>query len=189
MPELNQRQTEHDGLDKKMIERVQSILLLILDVDGVMTDGKIIMDDAGRETKNFNVKDGHGIKMLIRYGVDVAIVTGRKSGVIEHRARDLGITEVHQNILNKVEVLNGILRNRNLNHEQVAYIGDDVVDIPLLRRVGFSAAVADAVPEVKASVNYITKKTGGNGAVREICDLILQCQGKWENVIQKYDIA
>jgi len=188
MQELNQPQTEHNILDGKMIERIKPILLLILDVDGVMTDGKIIMDDTGRETKHFNVKDGHGIKMLIRYGVDVAIITGRQSGVIEHRARDLGITEVYQNILNKVEIFNDILKKKHLSCEQVAYIGDDIVDIPLLRRVGFSVAVADAVPEVKASANYVTKKTGGDGAVREICDLILQCQDKWVGVIQKYEI-
>jgi 3-deoxy-D-manno-octulosonate 8-phosphate phosphatase (KDO 8-P phosphatase) len=188
MTGVNMEQGTHGGLADTLIERIKPVLLLILDVDGVMTDGRIIVDDTGREMKNFNVKDGHGIKMLMKYGIDVAIITGRKSDVVEHRARDLGITEVHQRIFNKLEVFNDILQNRELKSEQVAFIGDDIVDIPVLRRVGFSAAVADATDEVKTVVHYITKKTGGNGAVREICDLILKAQGKWGDVAQRYDI-
>lgn len=156
-----------DKWEEKLICKVKPILLLILDVDGVMTDGKIIIDDAGHETKNFNVKDGHGIKMLIRYGIDVAILTGRMSNVVEHRAKDLGINEVRQGILNKREVFDDILRNRKLSSEQIAYMGDDIVDIPLLKSVGFSVTVADACDDVKAFVDYITKKNGGEGAVRE----------------------
>jgi 3-deoxy-D-manno-octulosonate 8-phosphate phosphatase (KDO 8-P phosphatase) len=188
MTEVSMKQCMHEGLTGTLVERIKPVLLLILDVDGVMTDGRIIIDDTGRETKSFNVKDGHGIKMLMKYGIDVAIITGRKSAVVEHRAGELGITEVHQHIFNKREVFNDILKKRELKSEQVAFIGDDIVDIPVLKRVGFAVAVADATDEVKTIVHYITKNNGGNGAVREICDLILKAQGKWGDVAQRYDI-
>lgn len=180
---------EHEVLNESLIHKIRSIRILILDVDGVMTDGRIIMDDKGCEVKNFNVKDGHGIKMLMRYGVDIILLTGRRSNVVEHRARDLGIVEVYQGIFNKVEIFNEILLKKALNSEQIAFIGDDIVDIPLLKRVGFSVAVADASEDVKRSVDYITSKKGGSGAVREICELILRCQDKWVDVVKRYDIS
>jgi 3-deoxy-D-manno-octulosonate 8-phosphate phosphatase (KDO 8-P phosphatase) len=179
----------NERVDENVHLKIRGIRLLILDVDGVLTDGRIIMDDEGKETKHFNVKDGHGIKMLMRYGIDVVLLTGRKSKVVEHRARDLGITEVHQGIHNKVEIFSEILGKRTLESNHVAFIGDDVVDIPLLKKVGFSVAVADATEEVIKSVDYITAKKGGDGAVREVCDLILRCQDKWKEVIQRYDIS
>jgi 3-deoxy-D-manno-octulosonate 8-phosphate phosphatase (KDO 8-P phosphatase) len=176
-----------DGiLDDKVIARIRLIRLLILDVDGVMTDGRIIMDYAGREIKNFDVKDGHGIKVLMRYGIDVVLVTGRRSTVVEHRARDLGISEVHQGVTNKLEIVDTILRNRSLNYEHIAFVGDDIVDIPLLRRVGFSAAVADAAEDVKKCADYVTIKKGGRGAVREVCEVILKAKGEWTDVANKY---
>jgi 3-deoxy-D-manno-octulosonate 8-phosphate phosphatase (KDO 8-P phosphatase) len=174
-------------LDEKLIEKMKTIRLLVLDVDGVMTDGKIIMNDMGREIKNFNVKDGHGIKILMKYGIDVILLTGRRSAVVEHRAKDIGIEEVHQGIFNKREKFEEILRNKSFNYENIAFMGDDIVDIPLLKRVGFSVAVADAVEEVKKCVDYITKKAGGDGAVREVCELILQAQGKWIDVAKMYE--
>ncbi len=174
-------------LDNVLTEKIRTISLLVLDVDGVMTDGKIIIDDVGRETKNFDVKDGHGIKILMRYGIDIVLLTGRRSVVVEHRAKDLGIREVHQGILNKVEIFEEILQKKSLRYENIAFIGDDIVDIPLLKRVGFSVAVADASEDVKKYVDYITKKTGGNGAVREVCELILQAQGKWIDVAKRYE--
>jgi 3-deoxy-D-manno-octulosonate 8-phosphate phosphatase (KDO 8-P phosphatase) len=174
-------------LDEKLIEKVKNIRVLILDVDGVMTDGRIIMDHMGHETKNFNVKDGHGIKVLMKYGIDVVLLTGRRSEVVEHRARDLGIGEVHQGIFNKVEIAEEILNKRTLNYANIAYVGDDIVDIPLLKRAGFSVAVADAVEDVKKCVDYVTKKKGGHGAVREVCELILQGQDKWYDVAKKYE--
>jgi 3-deoxy-D-manno-octulosonate 8-phosphate phosphatase (KDO 8-P phosphatase) len=186
---MNDTHIGYDGLDENMIHKIKAIRLLILDVDGVMTDGRIIMDDTGREIKNFNVKDGHGIKMLMRYGIDVVLLTGRRSHVVEYRARDLDIAEVHQGIHDKLVIFNEILQKRALNREDVAYIGDDLVDIPLLKRAGFSATVADASEEVKGFVDYITSKAGGKGAVREICDMILRCQGKWTDVTQRYDIS
>jgi len=189
MTKSNRLLQDYDLFNKQLIHKVRKIRLLILDVDGVMTDGRIIMDDAGREMKNFNVKDGHGIKMLMRYGIEVILITGRRSSVVEHRAGDLGIGEIHQGIHDKVEILNEILLRRLMDREQVAFIGDDIVDIPILKRVGFSVAVADATEDVKRSVDYITIKNGGNGAVREVCEIILRCQDKWTDVIQKYEIS
>ena len=175
-------------IDDKLIAKIKLIRLLVLDVDGVMTDGRIIMDDAGREIKNFDVRDGHGIKVLMRYGIDVIIVTGRRSTVVEHRARDLGISEVHQGVTNKVEISDAILSNRSLNYEQIAFVGDDIVDIPLLRRVGFSAAVADAAEDVRKCADYVTVRKGGRGAVREVCEVILKAKGEWTDVARRYEL-
>jgi 3-deoxy-D-manno-octulosonate 8-phosphate phosphatase (KDO 8-P phosphatase) len=173
----------------EILRRLKGICLLILDVDGVMTDGRIIMDDNGCETKQFNVRDGHGLKILMRYDIGVVLLTGRKSSVVEHRAKDLGIEEVHQGIWDKVGTFEEIIRRRNLKAEQVAFVGDDIVDIPLLKRVGFSASVADGCEEAKRNVHYITEKSGGRGAVREICELILQAQGKWPDVAVRYEFS
>jgi 3-deoxy-D-manno-octulosonate 8-phosphate phosphatase (KDO 8-P phosphatase) len=176
-------------MKKNIKEKLKKIKLLILDVDGVMTDGSIIMDDEGRESKSFNVLDGHGLKMLQRYGVKVAILTGRKSKVVEYRANDLGIADVYQGALNKKEVFEKILGKHKLSTDEVAYVGDDIVDIPVLKRVGFSAAVADALDVVKKSVDYVTKNRGGHGAVREVCEMILQAQGMWPEVAKRYEFS
>jgi len=176
-------------MKKNIKEKLCKIKLLILDVDGVMTDGKIIMDDGGRELKSFNVRDGHGIKILQRYGVAVAILTGRKSKVVEFRAKDLEIKDVYQGALNKKEVFEKILKKRKLSADETAYLGDDIVDIPVLKRAGFSAAVADALDVVKKSVDYVTKNRGGDGAVRELCEMILQAQGKWPEVAERYEFS
>ena len=176
-------------MKKNIKEKLYKIKLLILDVDGVMTDGSIIMDDEGRESKSFNVLDGHGLKMLQRYGVKVAILTGRKSKVVEYRANDLGIADVYQGALNKKEVFEKILGKHKLSTDEVAYVGDDIVDIPALKRVGFSAAVADALDVVKKSVDYVTKNRSGHGAVREVCEMILQAQGTWPEVAKRYEFS
>lgn len=152
-----------------------------------MTDGSIIMDDEGHELKSFNVRDGHGIKILQRFGVKVAILTGRKSKVVEYRAKDLEIKDVYQGALNKKEIFEKILSKHKLSTDEVAYLGDDIVDIPVLKRVGFSVAVDDALDVVKKSVDYVTKNSGGRGAVREVCEMILQVQGKWSEVVAKYE--
>ena len=177
----------NEVLNMKLIEKTKYIRLLVLDVDGVMTDGKIIMDHMGHEIKNFDVKDGHGIKILMKYGIDVILLTGRRSSVVEHRARDLGIGEIHQGIFNKLGVSEDILKKRSLDYANIAYVGDDIVDIPLLKRVGFSVAVADAADDVKKCVDYVTRNKGGHGAVREVCELILQGQDKWDDVAKKYE--
>lgn len=179
-----------DGFtEERLREKAGRVRLLMLDIDGVMTDGRIIVDDAGIESKHFDVRDGHGLKLLMRYGIDVAIITGRKSRVVEHRAADLEIAEVHQGIWHKQEVLPGILERRKLAAEETAYVGDDVVDIPLLHRVGFAVAVADAVPEVIAAADYVTRRRGGRGAVREVCELILKAKGLWPEVAARYEFS
>lgn len=173
----------------KLMEKLKKIKMLILDVDGVMTDGRIIMDDEGHQLKNFDVRDGHGLKIIQRYGIKIAILTGRKSEVVNHRAIDLEINDVYQGALNKKEVFKEILLKHNLAASTVAFMGDDIIDIPVLRQVGFSVAVADAVDVVKKNVDYVTKKKGGHGAVREICEMILQAQGKWPEIAEKYEFS
>ena len=176
-------------MKKNIKEKLKGIKLLILDVDGVMTDGRIVIDNEGRETKNFDVRDGHGIKILQRYGIKVAILTGRQSKVVEYRAKDLEIGDVYQGAFNKKEVFGIILEKHKLSASAVAFMGDDIVDIPVLKSVGFSAAVADAIDVVKKSVDYITRNKGGHGAVRELCEMILQAQGKWPEIAAKYEFT
>ena len=175
--------------DERLWEKIRRVRLLMLDVDGVLTDGRIIVDDAGLESKHFDVRDGHGLKLLMRYDIGVAIVTGRRSRVVEHRAADLEIAEVHQGVWHKQEVLAGILEQRKLAAEETAYIGDDIVDIPLMRRVGFAVAVASAVPEVIGAADYVTRCPGGRGAVREVCELILKAKGLWAEVAARYEFS
>jgi 3-deoxy-D-manno-octulosonate 8-phosphate phosphatase (KDO 8-P phosphatase) len=167
-------------------EKITPIKLLILDVDGVLTDGKIIYNDRGEEIKAFNVRDGHGLKLLMRAGIGIALITGRKSKVVLHRARDLGIKNVYQRVTNKIEVYEKILKAKKLKDENVGFVGDDLVDIPVLKRVGFSAAVGDAIPEVREVADYVASKKGGEGAVREICELLLKVQNKWEEITERY---
>jgi 3-deoxy-D-manno-octulosonate 8-phosphate phosphatase (KDO 8-P phosphatase) len=173
--------------DIRLDEKIGSIRVLMLDVDGVLTDGRIIMNDRGEETKHFDVKDGHGLKMLMRCGIAVVLITGRQSAVVTHRARDLGITEVHQSIWDKADLFEKLLVRMNLRPAEVAYIGDDIVDVPLLRRVGFAVAVRDAVPEAKKAAHYVTRKLGGRGAVREACEIIMKAQNRWVDVAKKYE--
>ena len=167
-------------------ERARKIRLLMLDVDGVMTDGRIIFDDQGRETKVFDVRDGHGIKMLQRAGIEVAIVTGRESAVVDRRAAELGIRWVRQKAFDKGVVYREIAHGLEIEDEEVCFVGDDVVDIPVLRRVGLPIAVADAHEDSKRCAAYVTLCPGGRGAVREVCELILQAQEKWDEVMGRY---
>lgn len=169
-----------------MNERLRKVKLLILDVDGVMTDGRIVFDANGVETKFFNVKDGHGIKMLQRAGVEVAIISGRESQVVTNRAAELGIDRVFQRCLDKLTPYRSLLAATGLTDEEVAFVGDDVIDLPVLRRVGFAAAPADAVPEALAAVHFVARNRGGWGAVREVCDLILRGKGQWDEVMARY---
>ncbi len=169
-------------------EKIKPVRVLILDVDGVLTDGGIIIDDSGQETKRFDVRDGHGLKMLMRYAVEVIFLTGRNSRVVDHRAKDIGVSEVYQGVRNKREVFEKIIKEKNILPAQVAFVGDDVVDVSVLRRVGFSATVADAADDVKDIVDYVAKKNGGRGAVREICELVLQAKGHWPDVATRYEL-
>lgn len=169
-------------------ERLKKLKLLILDVDGVLTDGRIVMNDRGEEWKFFDVKDGHGIKMLMRYHIDVVFLTGRRSAVVEHRAADLGVREIHQKVWNKLEIYEEIIRRRGLTDGEVAFMGDDIVDVPVMRRVGFAASVPDAMTAVKQTAHYVTERNGGRGAVREVCDLILEAQGWAEEIKERYQL-
>jgi 3-deoxy-D-manno-octulosonate 8-phosphate phosphatase (KDO 8-P phosphatase) len=171
-----------------MDEKLAGIRLLLLDVDGVMTDGGIIYDGNGMETKVFNVKDGHGIKMLQRHGIEVGIITGRTSQVVDIRARELGIELVYQGALKKLESYRDVKQKTGLNDKQIAYVGDDVIDVPVMRRVIFAAAPADALLEARNAAHYVTSCAGGRGAVREVCDLILKGRGLWDEVAVRYEL-
>ncbi|MEW6602642.1 MAG: HAD-IIIA family hydrolase [Nitrospirota bacterium] len=169
--------------DKETIaEKARKIRLLILDVDGVMTDGSIILDNEGNEFKRFHVRDGHGIKMIQKAGITVIIITGRKSKVVDIRARELGIKEVHQKIFRKSDVFEKMLKKYSCEEENAAFMGDDIVDRELLRRAGLTATPADAEDEAKQLADIITKRGGGRGAVREFIDLILKSSGLWKKV-------
>lgn len=160
----------------------RNIKLLVLDVDGVLTDGGIIFDGSGNELKIFNVRDGHGLVMLRKAGVKIAIITGRNSKAVDRRAKELGIADVCQKCVDKVAAYKKLLVKFGMTDKQAAYIGDDIVDIPLLKNVGLPIAVADAVEEAKEAAAFITNANGGRGAVREVCDLILKASGKWPEV-------
>jgi 3-deoxy-D-manno-octulosonate 8-phosphate phosphatase (KDO 8-P phosphatase) len=166
----------------EIVEKAKKIKLLILDVDGVMTDGSIILDNEGNEFKRFHVRDGHGIKMLQKAGIKVAIITGRKSRVVEIRAKELGIEEVHQRIFKKSVIFEQMLKKYKCDDENVAFMGDDVVDQELLKRSGLTAAPADAEDLAKKWADIVTEKSGGRGAVREFIDLILKSSGLWKKV-------
>lgn len=171
---------------KEVIERAKKIKLLILDCDGVLTDGRILMTPGGDETKAFDVRDGHGIVMLQRAGIKVGIISGRRSSVVQARVKELGIAHLHEMAWTKLEPYAEILAEEGLQDEAVCYVGDDVVDIPLLRRVGLAIAVADAVEEVQDFAHYTTRRDGGRGAVREVVELILKSQGKWDELMKRY---
>jgi 3-deoxy-D-manno-octulosonate 8-phosphate phosphatase (KDO 8-P phosphatase) len=171
-----------------MEERLKKIKLLILDADGVLTDGRIIFDANGVESKFFNVKDGHGIKMLQRSGIEVGIISGRESVVVTNRALELGINHVYQRCHDKLNPYRKMLADTGFSDEEAAYMGDDLIDIPVLRRAGFAAAPADAVAEVFPFVHFVAKNRGGWGAVREVCDLLLKAQGAWDTATSRYYI-
>jgi 3-deoxy-D-manno-octulosonate 8-phosphate phosphatase (KDO 8-P phosphatase) len=171
-----------------MNDKLANIRLLLLDVDGVMTDGGIIYDGNGLETKVFNVKDGHGIKMLQRHGIEVGIITGRTSLVVDIRARELGIDLLYQGALKKLESYLDVKQRTGLIDSQIAYMGDDVIDVPVMRRVIFAAAPADALIEARNAAHYVTSCAGGKGAVREVCDLILKVRGFWDDVASRYEL-
>jgi 3-deoxy-D-manno-octulosonate 8-phosphate phosphatase (KDO 8-P phosphatase) len=160
-------------------EKAQKIQLLILDVDGVMTDGRIVVNDLGQELKFFNVKDGHGIRLLLKAGIDVAIITGRESETVKRRASDLGIHTLYQGIKDKASVCKKIIKEKGLEKEQVCCMGDDLPDIPMFEYAGLPIAVADATYETRESAAYVTKASGGLGAVREVCEIILKSKGAW----------
>jgi 3-deoxy-D-manno-octulosonate 8-phosphate phosphatase (KDO 8-P phosphatase) len=166
--------------------RAAGIKLLILDVDGVLTDGGLIWHANGQESKVFHVHDGHGIRLLQRAGIEAVLLTGRRSQVVDHRAHDLGIKLVVQGSKNKLADYEEILQLRKLDDQSVAYVGDDLVDVPVFKRVGLAVAVANATSHILPYCHASTESKGGRGAVREICEFLLQVQGKWEEVTAVY---
>ncbi len=180
------RQREKPLGAKALKERARKVKLLIFDVDGVLTDGGIILDGDGDEYKKFDVRDGHGIKLLQRSGVNVAIITGRYSRVVEKRAGELGIMEVYQRCIEKAPAYEALIAKLGLSAEETAYVGDDVVDIPILRRAGLPVAVADAHEEAKRHALMITKAKGGCGAARECAEFIMKAKGLWDGIIDSY---
>lgn len=170
----------------EVLKRAEKVKLLLLDVDGVLTDGKIILTDKGEEVKHFNVLDGMGIKLLQKIGVEVGIISSRVSQTVVRRAEELSIKLLFQGKVEKLTFYEKIIKEKRLKDEEVAYVGDDWVDIPILKRVGLAIGVPNAWPPVNEYVNYVTKYTGGNGAVREVCELILKAKGKWKEVFQSF---
>lgn len=167
-------------------EKAKKIKLVIFDVDGVLTDGSLFIGDDGQEYKAFNSRDGHGLKMLQHHGVAVAIITGRTSEVVKHRVKDLGIEHVYQGQLDKMVAFDHLIEKLNIDTDNIAYVGDDVVDLPVMVKVGLAIAVQDAHAAVKNHSHWITPSNGGRGAARDICEMIMQAQGTWEAELASY---
>jgi 3-deoxy-D-manno-octulosonate 8-phosphate phosphatase (KDO 8-P phosphatase) len=168
------------------LARASRIRLLLLDVDGVLTDGAITYTAEGVEIKSFHIQDGLGLRLLQKGGVEAGLITARHSEMVRRRAAELSLAHVYQGVENKLEVYKRLLTEQGLQPEETAYMGDDWLDLPLLTRVGLAVTVADAAPEVKEIVHYITRRGGGRGAVREVCDLILEAQGKRQQLLNHY---
>lgn len=167
-------------------EKARKIRLLIVDIDGVLTDGGLQFDNRGEEYKTFNSLDGHGIRMLLECGIDVAVISGRQSGIVEHRMRDLGVRHVYQGRRDKLPALEELAAATGLDAEQIAYVGDDLPDLPVMRRVGFAIAVQNAHSFVKQHCDWVTTAPGGKGAVREISDFMLQAQSLLKDKQESY---
>jgi len=169
-----------------ILNKAKAIRLVIFDVDGVLTDGSLFIGDDGQEYKAFNSRDGHGMKMLQQGGVQIAIITGRTSEVVRHRIRDLGIKLVYQGQRDKNEAFENLMEKLSIQPEQIAYVGDDVVDLPVMSRVGLAIAVQDAHSMVKQHAHWQTPSGGGQGAARDVCEMILEAQGKLQPMLETY---
>ncbi len=167
-------------------QRAARIKLMAFDIDGVMTDGGLTYTDDGRELKTFNVMDGLGLKFMQKAGIELAIVTGRTSGVVAARAADLGITHVYQGVADKRSAVAGLIEKLGLHWPEVAFMGDDLIDLPAMTRCGFAVAPANAHPLVKERAHAVTDKAGGRGAVREAVEFVLAAQGKLEAIFAAY---
>jgi len=168
------------------LPKAKEIKILLLDVDGVLTDGNLIYSHEGKESKSFNTQDGFGLRMLQDAGIEVGIITARSSEALERRAQDLKIFHLYQGSANKLVAYKEIVKKTGLKPFQIAYMGDDWLDLVLLKRVGLALAPANGVREVREIVHYTTENSGGGGAVREICDLILESKGKHKEILQEY---
>ena len=169
-----------------LTERAQTIRLIAFDVDGVLTDGGLYLSDSGEEFKRFNSLDGHGLKMLKASGVELAIITGRISRCVELRAQNLGITHLHQGVSDKLGVMQALLAQLRLPASAAAFMGDDVVDLPVMRYTGLALSVPDAPQVVRDRAHYVTRRGGGYGAVREACELLMSAQGTLDSQLAPY---
>ena len=169
-----------------ILNRTKDIKLLVFDVDGVLTDGSIIIGDDGEEYKAFHSRDGHGMKLLQYTGVEVGIITGRTSKVVEHRMTSLGIKHIYQGQKVKLPAFEKMIKQLELKPEQCAYVGDDWVDLAIMNRVGLAIAVQDAAPLVRAKAHWVTEANGGKGAAREVCELIMRGQGNLQDQIERH---
>jgi len=174
-------------LTAKAEGKARRIRMVLLDVDGVLTDGRLTYQKDGSELKTFHALDGMGIRLAQNAGIEIGVITGRRSGAVKHRCEELGMTEIHQGSGQKLPVLEEILERRGLSREEVAFVGDDLPDLPVLRRVGFAVTVTDARPEVLEVADASSERIGGNGAVREILEAVLKVQGKWDNILSSYE--
>ena len=181
-----QGSTERGYVWKSCLPKAKALKLFLLDVDGVLTDGTITYTHEGNEIKSFHTRDGLGIRLLMESGVEVGLITARESEAVNRRVQDLGLKYVFQKAKNKLKVFEQLLEELNLQPSEVGYMGDDWLDLPLLVRVGFGATVEDAVPEVLRVAHYVTKRKGGRGAVREVCDLILEAKETGAVLLEKY---
>ncbi|MCA1817192.1 MAG: HAD hydrolase family protein [Acidobacteria bacterium] len=171
---------------EEITRRAARVKLLLLDCDGVLTDGRITLLEDGDEEKSFHTRDGHGLVLLHRAGLKSGVISGRTSTALERRARDLGVSHVVQGTHDKIVEFRRVLEAAGVTGEEAAYVGDDVTDIPLMRRCALACAVADATEETRAHAHYVTRLPGGFGAVREVCELILKAQGKWDELMKRY---
>lgn len=178
--------TERSYSWKACLPKAKGLKLFLLDVDGILTDGTITYTNEGNESKAFHTQDGFGLRLLKESGVEVGLITARQSEAVRRRAEDLGINFVFQGAGNKLKIFQRLLVDLDLELSETGYMGDDWLDLPLLVRVGFAATVADAVPEVQQAVHYMTRRQGGRGAVREVCDLILEARGAAGPLLQGY---
>lgn len=171
---------------KTIMEKAKGIKLAVFDVDGVLTDGKLILGENGNEYKSFHARDGHGLVMLLETGCNIAVITARSSNIVAERMASLGIKYVYQGEKDKGARLMALIEELGVKREQVAYVGDDVIDLPAMTKVGLPIAVADARPEVKEHADWVTEDRGGQGAVREVCEIIMKAQGKFDDRIKAY---
>jgi len=173
-------------INETILTKARNIRMVILDVDGVMTDGRVLLLPDGQEVKFFSIHDGFGIVCAMKSGIRIGIISGRSSPSLKIRCQELGIEDLYMDKMEKLPVLEQIIKERNLSYDEIAFIGDDVPDLPVLEKVGLSAAPANAHESVKSRVDLVLSKAGGAGAVREFLDLLLEAQGKSESILKKF---
>ena len=175
-------------MDHSTAEKAKKIRLLLLDVDGVLTDGRIVYDSQGRDSKFFDVRDGLGVYLLSKAGIPTVLVTAKGSRTIAPRAKDMRVDKVYADVFPKSAVLEKLLKKYKVTRDEICFVGDDLVDLAIMKRVGFPVAVFNAAPEIKQVASYSTLRAGGRGAVREVVELILKAQGRWRQMLKLYDL-